>query len=70
MSNIVAGDMVRIKDRSDWPSPPGYSLANLEGSVISVREQEGFVTIRLVKNIPSIPKDNILTLKLENVDKI
>ena len=56
MSKIIVGDMVRIKDRSEWPSPPGYRLANLEGKVISIREQEGFVTIQLVKNSPGIPK--------------
>ena len=67
MSKIIVGDMVRIKDRSEWPSPPGYRLANLEGKAISIREQEGFVTIQLVKNSTGIPKDNILTLKLENV---
>ena len=70
MSKIEIGDMVRIKDRSDWPSPPGYRLANLEGNVISIREQEGFITIQLVKNINVIPKDNILTLRLENVNKL
>jgi hypothetical protein len=70
MSKIILGDMVRIKDRSEWPSPPGYRLANLEGKVISIREQEGFVTIQLVKNSTGVPKDNILTLKLENVHKV
>lgn len=70
MSKIAVGDIVRIKDRPDWPSPPGYRLANLEGNVISIRDKEGFVTIRLHKNSPGIPKDNILTLKLENVDRV
>jgi hypothetical protein len=55
MSNVKAGDLIRIKDRSDWPSPPGYQLANSEGDVISIREEEGFVTIRLVKTGTSIP---------------
>jgi hypothetical protein len=70
MGKIKVGDMVRINDRPEWPSPPGYRLANLEGNVVSIREQEGFVTIQLVKNSTGIPKDNILTLKLENVNKI
>ena len=70
MSKIKAGDMVRIKDRPEWPSPPGYGLAGLEGKVISIREPEEFITIQLVKNSPGIPKDNILTLKLENVNKV
>lgn len=70
MSNIKAGDMVRIKDRLDWPSPPGYQLVNSEGDVTLVKEEEGFVTIRLVKTSTVIPKDTILTLRLENVEKI
>lgn len=69
MTKIIAGDMVRIKERPEWPSPPGYRLANLEGKVISISEQEGFVTIRLVQNSNFIPQDNILTIRLENVSK-
>jgi len=33
ISSFNIGDSVRIKDRSDWPSPPGYVLANAEGKV-------------------------------------
>jgi hypothetical protein len=69
MCNIKAGDMVIIKERADWPSPPGYPLANFEGDVISVREEEGFVTIRLVKTNTSILKDTSLTLRLENIER-
>jgi hypothetical protein len=67
MSNVKVGDMIRIKDRSDWPSPPGYQLADSEGDVISIRKEEGFVTIRLVKTSTSIPIDTSLTLRLENI---
>ncbi len=70
MTQIIVGDTVRIKDRPEWPSPPGYRLANLEGKVISIREPEGFITIQLFKPSPGIPEDNILTLKLENVNKV
>jgi hypothetical protein len=68
MSNVKVGDKVRIKDRPDWPSPPGYQLANSEGDVISVMEEEGFVTIRMVKTSTSILKDTSLTLRLENIE--
>ena len=34
MAEIKAGDRVRVKDRKDWPSPPGYRLANSEGTVV------------------------------------
>jgi hypothetical protein len=70
MRKIKVGDVVRIKDRSDWPSPPGYKLANSEGRIISVQEEQGFVTIRLTKTNSSIPKDAVLTLRLENVNKV
>ncbi len=70
MSTINIGDMVKIKDRKDWPSSPGYQLANSEGEVILMKEEEGFVTIRMVKTSTSIPKDTNLTLRLENVEKI
>ncbi len=68
MGTINIGDTVRIKDRTDWPSPPGYRLANSEGEVVLVKEEEGFVTIRLMKTTTSIPKDINLTLRLENVE--
>ena len=32
---VKAGDKVRIKDRKDWPSPPGYLFANAEGTVVN-----------------------------------
>jgi hypothetical protein len=70
LTKIKIGDTVRIKERTDWPSPPGYSLVDSEGNVTSVREEEGFVSIRLVKTGTAIPKDTILTLRLENVKKL
>ena len=35
MAEFKAGDKVRIKDRKDWPSPPGYLFANAEGTVVN-----------------------------------
>lgn len=74
MSKIKAGDMVKVKDRPDWPSPPGYKLTNSEGEVASVNEEQGFVAIRLLKTDTDIPKelpiDATLTLRLENVEKV
>jgi hypothetical protein len=70
MSSIKTGDRVRLKERTDWPSPPGYQLANSEGDVTWVKEDEGFVTIRLVKTSTAIPKDTNLTFRLENVEKV
>jgi hypothetical protein len=34
MAEIRVGDKVRIKDQKDWPSPPGFRLANAEGTVV------------------------------------
>jgi hypothetical protein len=70
MSKISIGDTVRLKDRPDWPSPPGYRLANSEGAVTSVKSEEGFVTIRLLKSNTDLPKDTVMTFRLENVEKI
>jgi hypothetical protein len=70
MSNIKAGDIVKIKERADWPSPPGYQLANSEGDVIGVREDEGFVIIRLVKTSTAILKDTSLTFRLDDIEKL
>lgn len=39
MTEIKVGDRVRVKDRPDWPSPPGYRLANSEGTVIQIWEE-------------------------------
>jgi hypothetical protein len=74
MSKIKAGDMVRVKERPDWPLPPGYKLANSEGEVASVNDEQGFVAIHLVKTKSNLmkeqPKDFCLTLRLENVEKV
>jgi hypothetical protein len=32
-AKIKIGDKVRIKNRKDWPTPPGYRFANAEGTV-------------------------------------
>jgi len=34
MIEVKVGDRVRIKDRPDWPNPPGYRLKNSEGTVV------------------------------------
>ena len=40
MADINVGDRVRIKERKDWPSPPGYIMANAEGTVVKWAEYE------------------------------
>ena len=34
MAEFKVGDKVRIKDKKDWVSPPGYIFANAEGTVV------------------------------------
>ena len=74
MSKIKVGDRVRIKDRPDWPTPPGYRLAKSEGEVTSVNVEDGFVSLRLVKtktDLPKLqPKDFAFTFRLDDVEKI
>lgn len=38
MAKYKLGDRVRVKDRKDWPSPPGYRLAGSEGTVVKICE--------------------------------
>ena len=40
MVKFNIGDKVRIKDRQDWPTPPGYRLANSEGTITKIWEQD------------------------------
>ena len=70
MNNIKAGDRVKIKDRKDWPSPPGYPLANSQGNVLSVREEEGFATVHILRTGITLLKDTSLTFRLENIEKM
>jgi hypothetical protein len=70
MNIIKTGEMVKVLDRTDWPIPPGYKLANSEGTVFLVNEEEGFVTLRLEKTNANIPVNSFLTFRLENVEKL
>ena len=67
------GDKVKIKDRTDWPSPPGYRLANLTGRVVEglglddseeTEEFRDFVDIQLDKD------NRIITLRSEGFEKV
>ena len=56
MAGIKVGDKVRVKDRKDWPSPPGYRFANAEGTVIkwvewdeTMEEFQDYALVRLAK---------------------
>jgi hypothetical protein len=75
MSKIQVGDKVRIKDRPDWVSPPGYRLANSEGSVIKVWEPEHkvfqeYIEVRIEKTTADIKIGTALTFRVETLEKI
>ena len=40
MVKIKVGDKVKVKDRKDWVAPPGYRLADSEGTVVKIAEFE------------------------------
>jgi hypothetical protein len=69
MAEIKVGDIIRIKDRPGWPSPPGYILAGSEGEVTSIRE-EGFVIMHLQKTKSAIAEGTTLVFRVENVEKV
>lgn len=71
MSEIKVGDRVRIKDRPGWPSPPGYRLANTEGIVNQIREEAGFVMLRVEKTgIDVLEPGTSMVFRMESVEKI
>ena len=81
MADIKIGDKVRIKDRQDWPSPPGYIFTNAEGTVIKWIEDEeaikgfpGFVFVRLDKAEGAaeayLGKSNSRFFLAENLEKL
>ena len=76
MAEIEEGDRVRVKDRPDWPSPPGYRLANSEGIVTKVWEPEGpevfqeYIQVQLDKTGADIDISYALTFRVEALEKI
>ena len=70
MADIKVGDIIKVKDRKDWPKPPGYLLAGSEGDVTSYNPDEGFVAIHLQKTKSGIPAGTTMVFRVENVEKI
>jgi hypothetical protein len=62
MAKIELGDKVRIKDRKDWPTPPGYRLANSEGTVVKICEW-----MELLDEFPEYVKVQIEKTESDNV---
>lgn len=79
MAKIKVGDRVRIKDRADWPAPPGYRLANAEGTVIKWLEykevMEEFpefilVSVEKAEGEGKVYIGNSMFFQEENLEKI
>lgn len=73
MADIKVGDKIRVKDRENWPTPPGFRLAGSEGPVSQVIE-DGFVAFRLEKTNSDeqlgVDPGMTVVLRLEQVEKI
>lgn len=79
MAKIKIGDRVKIKDRADWPSPPGYRLANAEGTVVKYLEYDEvlrkfqryvYVQLEKVAGEGKVYIGNKMFFRLENLEKI
>ena len=71
MAEIRVGDRVRVQDRPEWPSPPGYRLANLEGQVNQVREEAGFVMLRVEKTtVDVLEPGTSMVFRIEAVERV
>ena len=76
---IKIGDRVRIKERKDWPTPPGYRLADAEGVTVkwveweeSMKEFPEYVFVKIDK-AKAKAKEYIgssLFFRIENLEKI
>lgn len=77
MDNIKLGDRVRIKDRPDWPTPPGYRLANSEGITVRICEWEEvlaefpeYAKVKIEKTQANVEIGTTMLFRLENLEKI
>jgi hypothetical protein len=79
MAKVTVGDKVRIKDRTNWPSPPGYRLANAEGTVVKwvdwdevIEQFQDYVHVKLEKaeGEGKVYIGNNMFFRVENLEKI
>ena len=79
MTNIKIGDRVKVKDRADWPSPPGFRLANAEGTVVAYLEYDEvlerfqdyiYVQLEKAEGEGKVYLGNRMFFKSENLEKI
>lgn len=79
MAGIKIGDRVRVKDQAGWPSPPGFVLANAEGTVIKwieydevMEKFQDFALVKLdkVQGAGNVYIGNKMYLRVEDLEKI
>jgi len=77
MDNMKLGERVRIKDRPDWPTPPGYRLANSEGITVKICEWEEvlaefpeYAKVKIEKTQANVGIGTTMLFRLENLEKI
>jgi len=77
MAEIKVGDKVRVKNRKDWPSPPGYRLANAEGTVIkwvewdeTMEEFRDYALVRLEKTVAEEYIGKAEVFRVANLEKV
>jgi hypothetical protein len=77
MAEIKEGDRVRVKDRKDWPTPPGYRLANSEGVVVkwvqyekAMEEFKPYVHVKVDKSGAEEYIGLTVVFRVENLEKI
>jgi len=77
MAKFKEGDRVVIKDRKDWPKPPGYRLAGNEGVIIKflasqdvMEPFQDYIYVKLEKEAADFSAGNVLVFRSENLKKI
>jgi hypothetical protein len=79
MAAIKLGDRVRVKDQTGWPSPPGFVLADAEGTVVkwveydeAMGEFKDFALVKLdkAKGAGKVYIGNKMYLRVEGLEKI
>ena len=79
MANIKLGDRVRVKDRPGWISPPGYMLANAEGTVVKwiesedlMKDMQEYISVKLDKaeGDGQVYIGNTFVFREKNLEKI
>lgn len=77
MDNIKIGDNVRVQDRKNWPTPPGYRLADSEGTVVKwvefdevMEDFQNYAHVRIEKSRAEEYVGLTMVFRTENLVKL